>query len=515
MHMKDPAAPQIVMLEEIMGRWAGPYAADNVLCGVATVPVKLAEKRRAAAGVEIDHPRHIERFTQHLGGLVARSEVAIEGQHGDARTLQVANVGLDLGCSPETVHRLMLDHFNDQCVPPWEVDDLAVKVINASKSRENDIGCDALPSSQDAFGHLASNVQAATSPVSSTAQGKASRFKPIRENEMDAIPPPIWLVDNLVEDRTICVVVGESGSFKTFILADLCFSVAAGVKTAFGTMPNRSGPVFYASLEGLANVMQERRQAWREGRSITGTFPFFAMPAPVLWSVAEQEEFVAQIDATGERPALIALETFTTMLDGKENDTESGALFAKFCRGLIERYGCAVVTVHHNSDKDGASKTGRGTSSIKGNCDSMILVEGDPVTRTADVSVLKHRSFAMSAKPWHLRGRPCGPALVFGLITPEEVRAAQIERDPYHPTHIGAALRNLGAVRPDKAVASRILASELVPTERHATVEERDAAIKSATNRINERAAFQPGEKKSLCAYAEKTDRGWYWSLPG
>lgn len=342
-----------------------------------------------------------------------------------------------------------------------------------------------------------------------------SRFAPMHESEMDAQPPATWLIDNIVEEKTICIFVGESGSFKTFIVEDICLSVATGKKCAFGTAPRRTGHVFYAALEGLNNVIGERRKAWREAHHIDGTFDFWGMVAPSLWSQEDQQEFVTAIDATGHRPALIAFETLTTMLDGDENDAKGGAAMSKFGRMLIERYGCAVIIVHHRSDKDGASKTGRGTSSFKGNCDSMIAVEADPAARTVTVSVLKHRSFDMPAKPWHLQGRVSGPALVFGLITPDEVRAAKLARDPYHPSKVAAALKRLGAVDPAKAQPTLTLASELVPPGEYESMEERDTAIRTARNRLMERARKPQDDKQSLWAYAEKAaDGNWSWYLP-
>ena len=46
----------------------------------------------------------------------------------------------DLGVSEESACRLLADHWNDRCVPPWQPDELAVKVSNAYAYGQNEAG---------------------------------------------------------------------------------------------------------------------------------------------------------------------------------------------------------------------------------------------------------------------------------------------------------------------------------------------------------------------------------------
>lgn len=63
--------------------------------------------------------------------FLKHKEGAVEGADGEPFTLKVAMEGKDYGLSADITHQLMLDHWNDKCSPPWDADELRVKVRNA------------------------------------------------------------------------------------------------------------------------------------------------------------------------------------------------------------------------------------------------------------------------------------------------------------------------------------------------------------------------------------------------
>ena len=75
--------------------------------------------------------------------LLNSAPVAIEGEGGDQTTFATANRLKDYGVSESNALKLMLDHWNDNCQPPWEAADLAQKVRNAYSYGQNQIGADA------------------------------------------------------------------------------------------------------------------------------------------------------------------------------------------------------------------------------------------------------------------------------------------------------------------------------------------------------------------------------------
>lgn len=112
---------------------------------IADCPLKLLEllKKTAIPFSEIGTGTYINdaptqgRFVAYLTDI---AEVSIEGKSGDLNAFRVACHGRDLGLPPATTHDLMLAHWNDRCLPPWDVEELKVKVINAYKFAHAAVG---------------------------------------------------------------------------------------------------------------------------------------------------------------------------------------------------------------------------------------------------------------------------------------------------------------------------------------------------------------------------------------
>lgn len=80
----------------------------------------------------------INRFTGYLN----RAPIAITGERGDDCTYKVACKGKDWGLSPGKTYDLMLEHYNDRCIPPWSDSELLKKVTSAYRNGKNAVGCD-------------------------------------------------------------------------------------------------------------------------------------------------------------------------------------------------------------------------------------------------------------------------------------------------------------------------------------------------------------------------------------
>lgn len=87
-------------------------------------------------------------------------EPAIQGRGGDIWTLQAAYYGRDLGLSPQTTYALMAEHYNDRCDPPWPLDELKAKVINAYKYARGTMGAS---NPKAVFGEYLNDTSDATS----------------------------------------------------------------------------------------------------------------------------------------------------------------------------------------------------------------------------------------------------------------------------------------------------------------------------------------------------------------
>ena len=78
-----------------------------------------------------------ERYVSYLKDI---AEPSIEGKAGDNNAFKVACHGRDLGLPPVLTLDLMLAHWNPRCSPPWDDEELHVKVFNAYKFSKGAIG---------------------------------------------------------------------------------------------------------------------------------------------------------------------------------------------------------------------------------------------------------------------------------------------------------------------------------------------------------------------------------------
>jgi hypothetical protein len=78
--------------------------------------------------IELDQAANIEWAIDYLRN---DAPPAVEGDGGEFTSLKVAMTLRGYGISEDKTLELMLDHYNERCEPPWEIDGLAKKVENA------------------------------------------------------------------------------------------------------------------------------------------------------------------------------------------------------------------------------------------------------------------------------------------------------------------------------------------------------------------------------------------------
>ncbi len=88
----------------------------------------------------IEPARAIERAIRYL---LTEAPIATSGENGDQCTFAIAAKLKDIGCDAGTAAFLMLEHWNDRCIPPWTPEDIDHKVANAFKYGKNPAGIDA------------------------------------------------------------------------------------------------------------------------------------------------------------------------------------------------------------------------------------------------------------------------------------------------------------------------------------------------------------------------------------
>ncbi len=105
---------------------AAPLIGAPAPAGLSALPPGRTAGPRLPA-IDLDTPSAVADASAY----VAKAAPAVQGQGGDAHTLQVAYEVRDRGVSEPLALGLMLKDWNERCSPPWPVEELEGKVANA------------------------------------------------------------------------------------------------------------------------------------------------------------------------------------------------------------------------------------------------------------------------------------------------------------------------------------------------------------------------------------------------
>ena len=470
------------------------------------VAARLADANKPVAATYegLDTSANVARVQALLADCVLRGDVAISGRGGNNRSYRLAAEIQALGISQENCLLLLEEHWNPHCQPPWSHDELLALVTNASSYMQNEAGAFAVGSAQEVFGETLETLPETPAPV-------RSRFYFEDDEEQDRAPDPEWIIPELIPDRATVLVLGLTGSFKSFLVQDIALAVATGNET-FGQIPKRVGPTFYGAHEVRDDIRKARKHAWKVAREVGNKIAFYVARGPHVASTNECEEFREQIRVrlrTSERKiALIVLDTVAKCMVGlNENDASDVGQFIGFVDSLRDEFECAVVCLHHFGKDD--TRGGRGSSAFQAGFDTTLAVKRVPQTRLVSVKVVQHASAPEREEPFYFEGKSVGQSLVFQLLPVSDFHALTKPDDQFAPRPIGAMLKNLGAVGPERGVSTTVLSSALFPPdelddpEATAEIVERNSRVLSSLAR------------GKLEAYCTKQGRHLLWHLPG
>jgi hypothetical protein len=211
---------------------------------------------------------------------------------------------------------------------------------------------------------------------------KASRFAVIPADEFVTRPAPGWIIKGVLPLADIIMVFGESGSGKSFIVADMGLSIARG--EPWRGLKTKAGRVAYIAAEG-GGGFRNRLKAYAEYHDVDlKGLPFGVIhAAPNFLQKEDIKAVIAAIEASGGADVVV-VDTFAQVTPGaNENAGEDMGLALKNARAIGDAVGAAVILVHH-SGKD-ASKGARGWSGLRAAADAeleVLRVEGTRWIRT-------------------------------------------------------------------------------------------------------------------------------------
>lgn len=385
-----------------------PFAPDWLvdLCPRESDPSrKPRDGNLDAADIILDTADAVCRATDFLEN---QAPEAIQGSGGDATTLNVARDLRKFGLSRQKTLELILDHWNDtKASPPWAVDDLEVKVRNAYRYNDCEIGVlspqrDILTQGPSLSASSSGQVLSAEIPIanSSAASTGPSRsngaidiltfdeaINAAEEGEAD------FLIKGLLDANAFSVIYGAPNAGKSFAALEIAHCIATG--RDFAGLQTRPGAVLYVALEGIRGVFK-RLKALRTAYPKHDASRLFVARGDVdlYGGIRSQNTLIAKVLDCAERAGvpirLLVIDTLARAIaGGDENKTQDMSLFVKRAGEIGRATGAHVCIIHH-AGKD-ASKGARGSMALRAAADTELEVKASANDGSREIVVQKQR----------------------------------------------------------------------------------------------------------------------------
>jgi hypothetical protein len=328
------------------GEYDGPVWATDL-----SVDEAVAKARNAKNG-------HGDAFA----ALFDRGDLSAHGgDHSRGDMALIGTLAFYLGPDPEAIDtafrrsRLFRPKWDEQRGACTYAELTIAKVLREKGSDRKDYYGSRGKSSQGKSG----------SGAGETAQQTKRQFTIFTIAEYRQRPTPEYRIKGLIRDGGLAAIIGDFGSYKSFIALDMALSIAAGVPwTGFETVP---GPVLYVVGEG-GGAFQKRVDAWLKVHDLDDVPDFYLLPdAPQLTEDRDRDALLEAIQGLPVVPALVILDTLARTFSGNENAQEDMNRYVA-AAGRLQALGSAVLILHHNR-KDGGY---RGSTALPGALDTMI-----------------------------------------------------------------------------------------------------------------------------------------------
>lgn len=233
--------------------------------------------------------------------------------------------------------------------------------------------------------------------------------------QLKDLPPPQWLIQDVLVRDTLAVVYGLPATGKSLLTLDWAFSIGSGEH--WQGKPTVHGPVLYLAAEGRAGLGL-RVGGWEAGHGgvLADGVSFLPRSVNLLdaAAVSELEALTAEL-----RPVLVVIDTLARCLVGAEENSAKDLGVAVDAADRLRRASGATVLLVHHTRKDGLEV--RGSSALLGAVDTAALVlrNGSGLT----VKCTKQKD-AAEFDDLRLRISPAGPG---ATIASHDVHATLLE----------------------------------------------------------------------------------------
>ncbi len=202
--------------------------------------------------------------------------------------------------------------------------------------------------------------------------GHRAPFVLLRAEDLNNMKPPEYVLPGVIPKGALACLFAPPERFKTFIGLDMSLSIATGGRW-LGRYETTPGEAIYVLAEGSSGL-QRRVAAWADYSNTEATGYFVIEAVPLMDDLATLR-FIDEVHRAASNPALIVFDTLARcMTGGDENSARDMGLVIANADRVREATGAAVLLIHHTG-KSGDRE--RGSSALRGACDTMLKVVGD------------------------------------------------------------------------------------------------------------------------------------------
>ena len=184
--------------------------------------------------------------------------------------------------------------------------------------------------------------------------------------------PPKSIIQDVIQEGSLAVIAGESGTGKTWLIMDMAVAIASG-QPWLGKAVTRSRVGFFDEEMGEWGwysrlQMIERGRLLQDDRSWDVLVNHFSGIDLLLPD--GQNELEYHITSNGLNVAFI--DSLSGIHLGNENDTQNMTVVMNSLLRISKRTNCAIVTLHHVKKSDGDY---RGSGLIRNKVDNLFMLE--------------------------------------------------------------------------------------------------------------------------------------------
>jgi hypothetical protein len=258
------------------------------------------------------------------------------------------------GCGYETVYAALYARNQEACIPPLDEPD--VERIAKSVCRY---------ATGDELNQELINEGAAIWEGMRKNNEQKNIFPLTLYSDL-GVTKPQWIIKGFLEDKSLGLIFGSSGSGKSYLAIDLAACIVSG-KPFCDHQIKKQGPVVYIAGEGFSGISR-RLRAWEIKHALS------LKECPILIShkpcALGDPELMTHVEQSVERIkekygciSLVIIDTWARNMVGDENSTQDTGNAIRSLDALRLKNDCTALIIHHSGQAE--SDRARGSSALR------------------------------------------------------------------------------------------------------------------------------------------------------